>query len=399
MKHIQDELGSWKEQGLYRDLKTMAASGGRVRWNNRECLNFSSNDYLDLAHDPRVKQAAVEAVNRWGCGATASPLMCGHLEIHAELESRLASMTGQDHSLVFGSGFLTNLGILSCLASRNDILFTDRLNHASLIDGARLSPAGMIRYRHLDINHLEELLDRNPCSGRRWIVTDSVFSMDGDYADLKKLRELADRFDGWLVVDEAHAFGIMGNQAGGLSRLPEINILPDITIATLGKSLGGYGGFAACREDIRNLIINRARSYIYSTALPPACAASSLRAAEIIREEKDLGSRLLDQSRYFRNRLCDHGLKPCAGESQIVPYLTGDNHKTLNLSRTLEDRGILAVAVRPPTVPEGTARLRFSITLAHQKHDLDEAAEIIAEIIRANGLQCGIEEPKRDAKG
>ena len=381
---IHDDPDSWREQGLYRTLKSLPETGGRIRWNDHDILNFSSNDYLDLAQDPRVKGAAMEAIRRWGCSATASPLMCGHLEIHAELESRLARMCGQNRALVFGSGFLTNLGILSCLTSRDDIVFSDRLNHASLIDGVRLGPAKMIRYRHLDTGHLEELLEHHPCSGRRWITTESVFSMDGDTADLPCLRALADRFNCLLVVDEAHALGVLGDQGGGLSRTPGGSILPDITIATLGKSLGSLGGFAACNGDIHERMINRVRPYIYSTALAPACAAAALKAAEIIMETEECGKRLLENSRYFRKQLCDGSLNPRNGNAQIIPLPIGGNQETMDVSASLENRGIFAVAIRPPTVPEGTARLRFSLTLAHTRHDLQAAARAISETVLAS---------------
>ncbi len=382
---LGDALSDLQAQGLLRSLRPMPATGGRFVYHGRDFLNFSSNDYLNLSNDSRLKQASSDAIEKWGCGATASRLMCGHLELHAEVEEKLARLTGQESALIFGSGFLTNLGILTALADRKDIIFSDKLNHASLIDGARLSRAKIIRYKHKDVEHLQLLLDENPApdSSRRIIVTDSVFSMDGDIAPLSELDALAQKYNAWLVVDEAHAIGVMGERGGGVCCLPEVNVQPTITVGTFSKALGGYGGFVACSSEMRKLLINRARSFIYSTGLPPACLSSTGRALEILEEEADIGLRLLEKSRVLHQALIHNGISMPVFESQILPVVIGPNQETLELAQTLEEQGILATAVRPPTVPEATARLRLTVTLAHGEEDLQRLASIIgAEVNR-----------------
>ena len=377
-------LRELKDSGLLRSLRMRAGAGGKFREGGREILNFSSNDYLNLAGDARAKASAVEAVEHYGCGATASRLMSGHLPLHEQLERRLADWVGAEAALVFGSGFLTNLGVLTALAGRDDTIFADRLNHASLVDGARLSGAKLVRYRHNDTKHLAELLDQS-AAGRRFVVTDSLFSMDGDAAMLEELSDLANRREAMLIVDEAHALGVFGRGGGGICRdLPDVR--PDVVVGTLSKALGSYGGFAACSAAVRELLINRARSFIYSTGLPPACVGAAMGALDVLGGSDELGQTLLNRARSFRRALAEAGLNVGPSESQIVPILVGNNEKALAISRRLEAEGILAVAVRPPTVPQGTARLRLSVTLAHEPADLARAAEKIIAAARELGV-------------
>ncbi len=378
------ELAKLAGKGLLRSLRTMPAAGGVVEMSGRRTLNFSSNDYLDLASNSRLKRAACDAVERWGCSATASRLMSGHLEAHEALENRLARLTGHEAALVFGNGFLTNLGVMTALAGRGDAIFADRLNHASLVDGARLSGAELCRYRHCDTAHLQKLLTEHTGDGRRVIVSDSLFSMDGDVAQLKELSALAKRHGCLLVIDEAHAIGIFGDGGGGLCL--SAGVKPDITVGTMSKSLGGYGGFAASSQDVRELLVNRARSFIYSTGLPPACLGSAGAALDVIEDGPDLGKELLGRATHLRDRLAAAGLDTGPSSSQIVPVMIGGNDEAVALSAALSDDGILAVAVRPPTVPAGTARLRLSVTLAHTEADLDETADRIAAAARREGV-------------
>ncbi|MEE8432158.1 MAG: 8-amino-7-oxononanoate synthase [Candidatus Desulfatibia sp.] len=380
------ELASLRERGLFRELRVLPETGGKLSIEGRKVLNFSSNDYLNLANHHQVKVAAIGATERWGCGATASRLMSGHLELHAALETDLARMVAAEAALVFGSGFLVNIGVLTAIAGREDEIFADRLNHASLIDGMLLSGAKWHRYRHKDIDHLERLLKKSKTGGRRIIVTDSIFSMDGDIAPLKCLAELAERYKAIMVVDEAHAIGVMGARGGGVCRIKGQEIKPEIVIGTLSKALGGYGGFVACSDTMRSFLINRARSFIYSTGLPPACLGGSHMAVALVESMPQMGQELLARVQRFREFLVEEGFSLPEIESQILPIHIGDNQQAMNLAGSLWEKGIMVSAIRPPTVPAGTARLRMSVTLAHSIDDLQFAAKELAQSARQWGV-------------
>ena len=334
-------------------------------------LEFSSNDYLGLADHPLLKEASIRAIEQYGSGVAASRLMSGNIRMHEELEKRLARLTGMDSALLFGSGYLANTGLLSSITSRDDLVFADRLNHASLVDGVLLSRAVVFRYRHCDTDHLEYFLANRICRGNRFIVTDSLFSMDGDIAPLRKLEELSRRYDCNLIVDEAHAIGVFGN-GGGLCR--ESGIKPHTVIGTLSKALGSYGGFAAGNSDLIEYLINRARTFIYSTGLPPAAPAAALGALDIIESQPECGRKLLNMASDFRGMIESSGISTSPSESQIVPVRVGENRNAVAFSEYFKRNGISAVAVRPPTVPAGTARIRFSVTLRHSRKDLSYAA-------------------------
>jgi 8-amino-7-oxononanoate synthase len=376
---FEKELASLRDQGLLRDLYVLPEPGGGILVDGRRILNFSSNDYLGLVRDQRLKDAAIRAINRFGCGATASRLLAGHLKLHEELESDLAGMMGTEAALVFGSGFLTNLGVLSTLAEPGDEVFSDWLNHASLIDGIRLSRAHCSRYRHKDLEHLENLLKNSRPVGKRLIVSESVFSMDGDIAPLMGLAQLAHHYEALLIIDEAHAIGIMGGKGGGVCRSPGNELRPDVVIGTLSKALGGYGGFVACSQSVRKFLVNKARSFIYSTGLPPPCLGSSRAAVSIVTSTPELGKTLLEKARRFRGLLAQRGLNVPQFESHILPVLIGSNEATTYFSKLLLERGLLVKAIRPPTVPAGTSRVRLSITLSITDEALEKAASIIAK--------------------
>ena len=380
------ELASLRERGLFRELRVLPATGGKLSIEGRKVLNFSSNDYLNLANHHQVKVAAIEATERLGCGATASRLMSGHLELHDALETDLARMVAAEAALVFGSGFLVNIGVLTAIAGREDEIFADRLNHASLIDGMLLSGAQWHRYRHKDIDHLERLLKKSKTGGRRIIVTDSIFSMDGDIAPLKCLAELAESYKAIMVVDEAHAIGVMGARGGGVCRIKGQEIKPEIVIGTMSKALGGYGGFVACSDTMRSFLINRARSFIYSTGLPPACLGGSHMAVSLVESTPQMGQELLARVQRFREFLVEEGFSLPEIESQILSIHVGDNQQAMNLAGSLWEKGIMATAIRPPTVPAGTARLRMSVTLAHSIDDLQFAAKELAQSARQWGV-------------
>jgi 8-amino-7-oxononanoate synthase len=306
--------------------------------------------------------------------------------VHEEVEKELADLVGYDAALIFGNGFLANLGVLCALAGRGDAIFEDRLNHASLIDGARLSGARLRRYRHGDANHLEDLLRKRPAAGRSIIVSDSLFSMDGDIAPVADLASVAGRYGALLVVDEAHAIGIFGKSGGGICRSADGPTRPDVVVGTMSKALGGYGGFAAGTGALRDILVNRARSFIYSTGLPPACAASASAAARIVRGDPSLGKELLARALRFRELLAANGFDVTPSQSQIIPLRVGESERTVALAQAVLRRGILAVPVRPPTVPPGTARLRLSVTLAHGDGDLERAAGLLRNAAVEVGL-------------
>ena len=303
------------------------------------------------------------------------------LALHGELEAELASWSGREAALVFGSGFLTNLGVIAALASPGTVIFEDRLNHASLIDGARLSGARLVRYRHNDVGHLESLLLRHEGAARRLVVSDSLFSMDGDVAPVEALGRACRSAGAWLIVDEAHAMGVFGEHGAGCCAGLPADAQPFAITGTFSKSLGGYGGFVAGDAVLMTLLINRARSFIYSTGLPPASVAGALAAIRLIRREGERGEALLRRAEYFRSELGRHGFDTSPSCSQIVPVMLGENRRALAASEALLEEGVLCTAIRPPTVPRGTARLRFSVTLGHDEALLRGAAERVARCV------------------
>src|SRR6266542_2012258 len=384
---LRSPMEQREREGPLRRTTASAGVGGKF-WleDGRSVLNFSSNDYLNLAQDGRVKLRAQEAIERWGCSATASRLMCGTLELHEELEAALARLLGGEAALVFSSGFGMNVGLIAALAGRDDVIFADRLSHASLIDGARLSGAALKRYAHNDVASMEHWLCTTPCRGNRLIVCESVYSMDGDVAPLSELRRLANEYDALLLVDEAHAIGLWGEGGGVMCELRrDSQASPaELTVGTLGKALGSLGGFVACTREMREYLVNNARSFIYATALPPPSVAAALEAIEVIKDDSRMGARLLERARAFHAALCAEGLKMQEFASQILPVQVGENHRALELAAALRERGLLVTAVRPPTVPEGTARLRLSVTLAHTADDLSWAAAEIGRVARSH---------------
>jgi 8-amino-7-oxononanoate synthase len=377
---IGQELAKLRDKSLDRRLCVFQEGGGKIKIDGRTFLNFSSNDYLGLARHPEVKSASLRYLESFGCGATASRLVTGTLEPYRELERAIACLKGYPASLVFGSGFLTNAGVITSLVGRDDHVFADKLAHASIIDGIILSRANLKRFHHNDPDHLKVLLQKCPGTGRRLIATESVFSMDGDIAPLTEIASLAVEHGAMVMVDEAHATGVFGPGGSGLIRQYNLEDRVNVSMGTLSKALGGYGGFVACSPGLRELLINRARSIIYTTGLPPAVVGSALGALAVVEKSGDAGAELLRRAAAFRGRLRQAGLETLGSESQIIPVLIGDNARTLAIAGRLKEKGILAVAIRPPTVPEGTARLRLSVTLDHTPQDLEWAAEqIIAE--------------------
>lgn len=383
---ISEQLCDLSKRHLDRHVQAYLEAGGKIRIGDRTYLNFSSNDYLNLARHPDVVAKAAKALRAAGCGATASRLLTGTLTWHDELEQKLARYKGYACALLFGSGFLANVGTIPALMGRNDYVFADKLVHASIVDAIMLSRAKLYRFRHNDVEHLEQLLKKSETSGRRLIVTESVFSMDGDLAPLQDIAHVAQRHGAMVMVDEAHATGVFGPKGGGLVREWGLEPMINIGLGTLSKAFGGYGGFVACSESMRAFLINHARSFIYSTALPPSVVGAALGAMQMIEESCDLGAQLLKNAAVFRNRLQEAGLNTGNSASQIIPIMVGKNSKALAISKKLREQGIIGVAIRPPTVPQGTARIRLSVTLAHTREDLEHVGQVIIATAQGEGL-------------
>ncbi len=350
---------------------------------NSSVLNFSSNDYLNLSRRSEVIRSGT-AVER--CGSGSARLISGTLPCHHQLEEALAGFLGHEASLLFGAGYLANLGLLTALLGRHDLVFSDRAVHASLIDGIRLSGAKNLRFRHNDMCHLEEMLKKAHClrrpNGHSLVVVESVYSMDGDLAPLVEICSLAEKFDSAVIVDEAHALGVFGDSGRGLVAALGLGGQVQCCTATLSKALGSYGGVVAGSALLRRLLINKSRPFIYNTALPPGVVQGAAQALRILQREPILGSQLLRRAAIFRDLLAAGGLNVMKSQSQIIPLLIGNNERALLLSQRLRALGIIAMAIRSPTVPAGTARLRFSVTLAQQEDDLRQAAGVIVEEVK-----------------
>jgi 8-amino-7-oxononanoate synthase len=355
---------------------SMVVDGKRV-------LNYASNDYLGLANHPKVVEAATRALKRYGLGAAASHMVSGHMRAHHELEEKLADHIGTPKALLFGSGYAANIGILTALAGRGDTIFADKLNHACLNDGALLSRATFKRYPHCDLAKLEAMLAANKDGGRKLIVTDAVFSMDGDIAPVPELLALAEKYDALLVLDDAHGFGVLGYRGKG--SLEHFNMFKDISerivyMATLGKAAGGYGAFVAGHEDIVEWILQSARTYIFTTATPPAIAAAMQASLELMQEDRERLKHLRTLIDFFGDSLKLQYAKLPFSQTAIQPVIIGDNATTLAFAEALRDRHMFVPAIRPPTVPNGTARLRVSLSAAQSADDLFDLITALTDL-------------------
>ena len=371
MRDLVAELADIERQGLRRQRRLLdSAQGVHVRVDGRDYLSFCSNDYLGLAADPRIADAATEAISRFGLGAGASHLVSGHHRCHDDLERALASYVALPRALLFSSGYLANLAVLTVLARRSSEVFADRLNHASLNDAMILSRAKCRRYAHCDVAALESLLAQSEAVDKI-VVTDSVFSMDGDIAPLADIARLCERHGAWLVVDDAHGFGVLGEGGGGALEHFGLDSPHIAYMGTLGKAAGVSGAFVAGSVQLIEMIIQRARPYIYTTASPPALAAALLKSVELMQGEGWRRRRLAELSARLSSRLHLRRWKLLPSQTAIQPLIVGGNVETVALSDILSSRGILVPAIRPPTVPKGRARLRISLSAAHADADVD----------------------------
>jgi 8-amino-7-oxononanoate synthase len=380
--HFRDNLEVLAAQGLYRSRRVIASLQGiNLQIDGKNIINFCSNDYLGLANHPDIASAFKTAVDQYGVGSGSAHLICGHSAAHHALEEELAAFTGRDRALLFSTGYMANIGVISALLGRGDAVFEDRLNHASLLDGGLLSGARFKRYAHADIENLKVHLRK--ATGNKLIVTDGVFSMDGDFAPLKTLSETAKASDAWLMVDDAHGLGVIGERGGGLLEYYGLNEddVP-VLMGTLGKGFGTFGAFVAGSDTLIETLIQKARTYIYTTALPAAVAEATRASLKIVIAEnwrRDKLKKLADRFRLgtaqlglqLINPIQDESLNPTDITSVIQPIIIGASQRAVDISNALLNTGLLVSAIRPPTVPQGSARLRVTFSALHEEQHVD----------------------------
>ena len=383
---LSDALDDLDRLGLRRKLVAREGSqqGAHIEIAGEALVNFGSNDYLGLAADVAIKDAAARAIERAGFGAGASPLVTGRGAIHARLELELARFEETEAALLFPTGFAANVGAITALVGTGDAIFSDSKNHASIIDGCRLSGASVMVYRHRDADHLHELLSAMPRTVRRkLIVTDSLFSMDGDFAPLSQLAELASEFGAMLLVDEAHATGVLGARGRGLCEHLDVERGVHIRVGTLSKALGSAGGFVAGSQSLIDWLANRARPYVFSTAFPEATAAAALQALEIVSREPHRRQQLLARAGWLRDVLNSAGLSVGDSQSQIIPVIVGDPTRTMHAAAELRRRGLLVPGIRPPSVPDGESLLRISLSYLHEEDQLRQLQSALADVVQS----------------
>lgn len=349
----------------------------RVKRNNREFIMMASNNYLGLTHDLRVQQAAKYAVEQYGTGSGGARLTSGTFPLFNELELGIADFKHTEQALVFNTGYMANVGTITALMNKNSVIISDELNHASIIDGCRLSGAHIERYKHKDVEHAEYIL-KNYKSAYKMIITDGVFSMDGDIAPLDKLYELGKEYNALLMVDDAHSTGVLGNGRGTAHHFGLTDV--DVQLGTLSKALGSVGGYVAGRKELIEYLVNYSRSFIFSTALSPADIRAALEALTIVKNEPLVVEQLNENTAYMANKLQSMGIE-CDDETPIFPIIVGDNERALSLAYELELRGVIITAIRPPTVPVGESRLRMTVTAAHSQEQLDYVANTLRDLL------------------
>ncbi len=378
---LQARLQERKDQSLYRlRMTTKGPQKPLLHVRGRDYLSFTSNDYLGLANHPLLIEAMQNAASEYGVGSGASHLVCGHSAAHDELEQALAKLTGRPKALLFGSGYMANIGIISALLDKSDAVFEDRLNHASLLDGGLLSGARFQRYQHNDVLDLQRRLQKTQARNKL-VVSDAVFSMDGDQASLPQLADVCTQQDAWLMLDDAHGIGVLGLQGGGTALAAGLSVdQAPIYMGTLGKALGCYGAFVAGSETLIDALVQFSRSYIYTTAVPPAVAAAALTAVQLLRQESWRQTHLQQLITAFRAAALDMGLPLMDSYTAIQPLLIGDADKAMKVSQALRDVGILVTAIRPPTVPVNSARLRITLTAAHTQVQVEQLLATLGKL-------------------
>ena len=375
------QLEQIKQQCLYRRCRVVdSAQGVRLNVDGKAVVNFCSNDYLGLANHPDVVAAFKKAVDQYGVGSGSAHLICGHSRAHHDFEKELAAFTGRERALLFSTGYMANLGIISALVGRNDSVLEDRLNHASLLDGGVLSRAQFKRYRHADHQDLQRLLTDS--AGKALIVSDGVFSMDGDLADLPGLAALAKQYQAGLLIDDAHGFGVLGANGGGI--VEHFGLVPDdvpILMGTLGKAFGTFGAFVAGSEELIEFLIQKARTYVFTTALPPAVAEASRVSLRLLQSESWRREKLKSLIERFRFGATQQGLQLMESMTAIQPILIGESQQASSISAALLESGFWVSAIRPPTVPSGTARLRVTLSAEHEADQVDALLDALGKVV------------------
>jgi len=385
LSFLSEEIEALKEKGRHRSLRRVSGpQDAEIVIDGARRLNFSSNNYLGLANHPEVVAALEEHARRYGVGSGASRLICGHMDVHAELEDAVAKLKGTEAALTFSAGYMANLGILSTLAGPDATIFSDELNHASIVDGCRLARARVEVYRHADVSHLEDLLRRSSAA-RKIVVTDGVFSMDGDIAPLPGLVEAKDRHGAILVVDDAHATGVLPPHGRGTVDYFDLHGRVEIQMGTFSKALGTYGAYIGASRAMVDYFINKCRPFIFNTGLPPALAGATLAALGLLAKEPALLSSLWRNQATLREDMAKRG-RTAASSTAIVPILVGGDRETMEVSKALFDRGVFVYGIRPPTVPEGTGRLRLTLMATHTREMIGTAAARIDEALTEHGI-------------
>jgi len=380
---FEHELSKLDERNLLRRLRVVDTyDGSRITMNNRDMLLLCSNDYLGLANHPALRQAAFQAMERYGFGAGASRLVSGTSALHHALEERLALFKGTEAALVFNSGYAANTGIIPAIVGTGDLILSDSLNHASIVDGCRLSKAQVKVYRHKDSVQVEALLKKSLNARQKLIVTDGVFSMDGDIAPLPDLVYLSEKYGAILLVDDAHGTGVLGQTGKGTVEHFGLSGRVQIQMGTLGKAFGSFGAYVAGSRALIDFLINHSRSFIYSTALPPSVCAASLAAIDVLEQEPERRDRLWNNRNQFVNGLRSIGISTGASETPIIPLIIGDSGRTLKVAEKLFEYGVYATAIRPPTVPADAARIRTTVSAAHTDVDVDSALGIFNRLTK-----------------
>ena len=379
MNHLEQALAELRHAHLLRRRSICEAiDATHVLYNEQPCLLLAGNSYLGLTHHPAVQQAAAAAAMQYGTGSGGSRLTTGSHALYGALEEQLASFKHSEDALVFSSGYAANVGVLSALGRKEDVFFSDALNHASLIDGCRLSKAAKVVYRHNDMGHLEELLAQTPCTSQRYLVSDGVFSMDGDIAPLPELVRLAKRYQAEIILDDAHATGVLGPGGGGTAAHFGLEGSIAVQLGTLSKALASEGGFVCGSKTLISYLLSKARSFIFSTAMAPATVAAATAALRQLQLQPELAERLQSHARLLRQELLQHGLEVLPGTTPIIPLLTYDTAATMDLAEACLQAGLVVSGIRPPTVPHGESRLRLTVCAAHEPEELRQAAQKIA---------------------
>ncbi|HON85279.1 MAG TPA: 8-amino-7-oxononanoate synthase [Syntrophorhabdaceae bacterium] len=387
IERLEGRLKDIREKGNYRQIRYIRPlSSTRIIYGSKECLNLCSNSYLSLHTHPEIIEAAREALLLYGAGTCSSRSVSGSIDLYKRLEEEVAKYKKYPRGLIFSNGYLANIGIISTLTERGDVIFSDELNHSSLIHSMRLTRAKKVIYKHRDMNDLEDRIKNDKSKGRRFLVTETIFSMDGDIAPLRDIYELKKRYDLNIIIDDAHGTGVFGEKGTGIEEMFGLSGEMDVHMATFGKALGSYGAFALAGDTVIEYLINRARTFMYTTALPPATIASSMKAIEIVKKDNSFKRFLWENIDNFRKGLKEAGFNLADSEGPIIPIIVGEDKKTVKMQEMLLEMGIFLQAIRPPTVPEGTSRLRLTIVRGFTKEDIDYAVSCLIKAGREIGL-------------